>query len=276
MARRIAGAVAGAMLLVCASACSGSGASRPTDTAGTSSATTTVSKAAPLTIVVTDDDGIGAPGIDVLTTALRKMPDVDVHVVAPATNQSGSGDRTTPGGAKYKAGTTASGVEGTAVEGTPADTIGVALDDLGLKPDLVVSGINRGQNLGPLAQVSGTVGAALTAARRKVPAVAASAGFVEDADYANAARIVVDWIDANRAALTTHRTPTDVIVSFNVPQCTAGASHETVKVPLAKTIPKDPSPFTTDCSTSAKGAAPTNDVEALQQGYAAQSAIPVS
>ena len=60
---------------------------------------------------------------------------------------------------------TASGYEARAVEGFPADTIRVAFDELGLTPDLVVSGINEGQNLGPVVDLSGTVGAARAAVR---------------------------------------------------------------------------------------------------------------
>jgi 5'-nucleotidase len=71
--------------------------------------------------------------------------------------------------------TAASGYEATAVGGFPADTIRAALDDLGREPDVVVSGVNSGQNLGQLTEVSGTVGAARVAAARGIPALAVSA-----------------------------------------------------------------------------------------------------
>jgi 5'-nucleotidase len=143
----------------------------------------------PLTILVTNDDGIGAVGIDVLVNTLGEMDEVEVHVVAPAEDQSGTSDTTTPGGAPYADAETASGVQGTAVDGFPADTIAVALDDLGLEPDLVVSGVNVGQNVGPLAYVSGTVGAGRESVRRGIPAIAGSAGITEDTleDYQLAA-----------------------------------------------------------------------------------------
>jgi 5'-nucleotidase len=226
--------------------------------------------------VITNDDGIDAPGIDELARQVRAVPGVEIHVVAPATNQSGTGDRTTPGGAEHHDAATVSGIKGTAVDGTPADTVNVALDDLGLKPDLVVSGINSGQNVGPLAAISGTVGAALTAARRKVPAVAGSAGLTATADYAGAAKLLVAWIIANRAALTARRVPTTAVVSFNVPTCSKGTEHGTVSAPVATAIPKGTNPFSTDCSVAPKTDKPTDDVDALLNGYAVQSKIPIS
>ena len=80
------------------------------------------------------------------------------------------GHRPPPAGRRYADGATASGVEGTAVDGFPADTITVALDELGLEPDLVVSGINQGQNVGPLAVRVGHRRRRLaTAVRRGIP-----------------------------------------------------------------------------------------------------------
>jgi 5'-nucleotidase len=276
MLRRTTGIVATSLLVIGGMACSSSGsdASGPTSARKTSTTvSTSTAKPPALTVVVTDDDGIDAGGIDELAKQIGAIPGVTVHVVAPATNQSGTGDKTTPGGAKYHAGTTASGIKGTAVVGTPADSVGVALDDLGLKPDLVASGINKGQNIGPLAAISGTVGAALTAARRKIPAVAGSAGFGEHPDYASAAKLVVAWIIANRVALAAHRMPTTAIVNFNVPDCTKGTMRPMVQAPLAAAIPKGVSPFTTDCSAEPATTKPANDVEALVNGYAVQSDV---
>ena len=163
----------------------------------------------PLTIVVTNDDGIGAEGIDVLVTALMEMDDVEVHVVAPAGDMTGQSDNTTPGGATFADGSTISGVEGTAVDGFPADTINVALDDLGLEPDLVVSGINKGQNVGPLAYLSGTVGAGREAVRRGIPAIAGSAGLNGGDGYELATELIVEQIDALRDELSEGTADTD-------------------------------------------------------------------
>src|SRR5689334_11101135 len=74
----------------------GASPSRPAVAAAPAATTTTTTT--PLRILVTNDDGVGAPGLAALVDALQALPDVQVTVVAPATNQSGVGDRfsTTP------------------------------------------------------------------------------------------------------------------------------------------------------------------------------------
>ena len=167
-----------------------------------------------------------------LVNSLSEINDVEVTVVAPAENQSGTSDKTTAGGAPYAEGATASGIKGTAVDGFPADTIGVALDELGLEPDLVVSGVNTGQNVGPLAYVSGTVGAGREAVRRGIPAIAGSAGLTEDTldDYQLAADLIVRYIEEHRAEYEDGTATTDAVVNINVPDCTAGSAKAFVEV----------------------------------------------
>jgi 5'-nucleotidase len=240
----------------------------------TEDAPTTTEAAEPLQILVTNDDGIGAVGIDVLVTKLDELPDVEITIVAPAENQSGSSDKTTPGGAPHADGTTASGVQGTAVDGFPADTIGVALDELGLEPDLVVSGVNTGQNLGPLAFESGTVGAGREAVRRGIPAIAGSAGLTEDTveDYELAADLIVEHIEEHRGNLEEGGFRTDAVVNINVPDCTAGAAKELVEVALATEAP-DGIPFASDCSVEVD-TEPADDVLAVAAGHPALSLVP--
>jgi 5'-nucleotidase len=243
------------------------------DPTTTQEATTTTEAIEPLTILVTNDDGIGAPGIDLLVSTLIEMEGVEVEVVAPAENQSGSSDMTTPGGAAFAPGTTAGGVEGTAVDGFPADTIAVALDELELHPDLVVSGVNEGQNTGPLAYVSGTVGAGRAAVRRGLPAIAGSAGLGEGADYATAVELIVEFIEENRGSFADGTASTDGVHSFNVPDCTAGSVRELLEVPLATTVPEGVDLFTSDCSVEV-GEAPIDDVTAVAAGHSALTVIP--
>lgn len=242
----------------------------PTTTAEAPPTTTTVAPE-PLTILVTNDDGIGAPGIDALVNALLELERVEVEVVAPAENQSGSSDKTTDGGAPYVAGATASGVAGTAVDGFPADTIAVAIDELGLVPDLVVSGVNEGQNTGTLAYVSGTLGAARVAVRRGIPAIAGSAGLGEDADYATAVELMVAYIEEHRAELA--EGGATEVVSFNVPDCIAGSVREVLEVPLATVIPEGVNPFESDCSI-VPATTPADDVAAVAAGYVALTLVP--
>ena len=94
--------------------------------------TTTAAVATPLRVLVTNDDGVHAPGIDALVQALRALPQVTIIVVAPAVNQSGTGGKTTKGTLKTAPTTTASGYPATAVRGYPADTIRWAIDDHGV------------------------------------------------------------------------------------------------------------------------------------------------
>ncbi|WP_255150709.1 5'/3'-nucleotidase SurE [Halorarius halobius] len=122
------------------------------------------------TVLVTNDDGIDAPGIRALAAALR--PVADVQVVAPASNQSWAGRDMT-----WHAGPT--GIQehdlGYAVEGTPADAVTVALSVLDVAADAVVAGVNDGMNLSAhILERSGTVGAAFEAAHFGLPAVAVS------------------------------------------------------------------------------------------------------
>lgn len=270
-----------AIVMIVGAACGGSSsttdqtdrARQGASTTAPSSSTPTTAGREPILIVITDDDGIGAPGIDKLARELSKLPAVTIEVVAPATDQSGKGDSTTPGKVAYHDATTASGIAGIAVEGTPADSVHVALEVLKLKPDLVASGINKGQNVGPIAAVSGTVGAALTAARLGVPAIAGSAG-ITDPDYAPAAQLVVEWIVANRARIAAGTASTESVVNINIPGCTSGTIHGLVEVPTAKAIPQGVNPFATDCAAMPADAKPTDDVDALIKGFAAKSLVP--
>jgi 5'-nucleotidase len=163
---------------------------------------------------------------------------------------------------------------GIAVFGLPADAVNVALMELGIVPHLVVSGVNSGQNVGPFAAFSGTVGAARTAARAGYPAVAVSASFNEFADYDAAAALVVAWIEENRDALAEGTAGAERVTSFNVPGCTAGAIRELVRVPLADSVPEGANPFFTDCSVEPESA-PVNDVDAIIKGYAAETQVPL-
>ena len=85
-----------------------------------------------LQILVTNDDGVGAPGINASVTALTALPDTKVTVVAPLTNQSGTGAKVTAGTLTVTNATTASGYPAKAVAGYPADTIIWAIDDHGI------------------------------------------------------------------------------------------------------------------------------------------------
>jgi 5'-nucleotidase len=228
-------------------------------------------KPATLRVLVTNDDGVAAPGIDALVQGLRKLDRVQVIVVAPATNQTGQSDNTTPGPLTTAEATTTGGYPAIAVQGFPADTVNFALDGgIPKKPHLVASGINAGQNLGPVVNVSGTVGAARTAVRRGVPAVAISQGVPEPFDYPAGVREAVRWVKKHRKALTKKdaKPPTDV-ANINVPTCTTGKVRRLVEVPSATT---GDAGAPSDCTSTLED--PADDVIAVQNGYAALSEVP--
>ena len=226
----------------------------------------------PLTILVTNDDGYNAPGINTVVQALRALPRVTVEVVAPATNQSGTGSKTTAGTLATIRVKTLSGYPAIAVKGYPADTIRVALRQLHLHPDLVVSGINFGENLGPVLDLSGTVGAARAAAAQGIPAVAASQGLGNPVAFSVTAEAVTKWITGNRSKLTVSTTPKKTIVNINGPSCgTTGSPRGTVNVAPAATGNPLPTP---DCSSTAID--PADDVTALSEGYIVVDSVPAT
>jgi 5'-nucleotidase len=127
-----------------------------------------------LRILLTNDDGYDSPGIVAMRDALVGAGH-RVTVVAPLENRSGSSSSSTTAGTlelvEQRPGVWS-------VSGTPADAVRVGLDVVwvGPGPDLIVSGANFGQNIGPSTLQSGTVGAALTAMGRGYPAIAISVG----------------------------------------------------------------------------------------------------
>lgn len=126
-----------------------------------------------LDILLTNDDGYQAPGIEALRAALSAAGH-RVTMVAPRENQSGASWRISTGPLKY----TEESPGVWAVDGSPADAVAVGLRVIQAEdpPDLVVSGANLGHNVGATANVSGTIGAALMAEYLGVPAIAVSVG----------------------------------------------------------------------------------------------------
>lgn len=126
-------------------------------------------------ILLTNDDGINAPGLTVLEAIAAEVagPDGEVWVVAPAFEQSGVGHCIS-----YTHPTMVAklGERRYAAEGSPADCVLAGLHDVmkGAPPDLVLSGVNRGNNSAENTVYSGTIGGAMEAALQGVPAIALS------------------------------------------------------------------------------------------------------
>lgn len=150
---------------------------------------TSAEEPSPYRILVTNDDGIGAPGLAALAESLRPLG--EVIVIAPAENQSGIGHALTLRGPITLRRRQVGGQEATAVAATPASVVRVALGHLlaDTPPNLVVSGVNRGLNWGRNAYISGTVGAAREAALMGLPAIASSLAIEGHPEYTHAAAL---------------------------------------------------------------------------------------
>src|ERR671918_1339030 len=127
-------------------------------------------------VLLTNDDGIGAEGLHALRRELSALEGVELRVIAPDSNRSATARSITtrsPLGVEeigFDDGTT-----GFATDGTPVDCVRFAdLGLLGERPDLIVSGINHGSNLGDDVTYSGTVAAAFEGIVLGLPAIAAS------------------------------------------------------------------------------------------------------
>jgi 5'-nucleotidase len=161
-------------------------------------------------ILLTNDDGIQSQGLLAMMTALADL--AKVTVVAPDREMSATSHCITlnqplryhplaPGRV--------------AVQGTPADCVILAsLQILKEQPDLVVSGINRGLNVGDDISYSGTVAAAFEAALQGIPAIAVSTYAREKPDFAAAARVAARIA----ARVLDDALPPDVILNVNYPE----------------------------------------------------------
>jgi 5'-nucleotidase len=151
------------------------------------------------TIMLTNDDGYDAAGLQALVKALAGLG--ELYVAAPSQNQSGAGHSITIADPIYVLERRQPEiVAGWAIDGRPATCARLALDSLlPRRPDLVVSGINRGENLGSAVYLSGTLGAAREAAFSAIPAIAVSMGGNDPADFARTARYVRQLVEDLRA-----------------------------------------------------------------------------
>lgn len=126
-------------------------------------------------ILITNDDGINAPGLEVLTEIATAIagPTGEVWTVAPAFEQSGVGHCISYTHPMMIA---KLGPRRFAAEGSPADCVLAAIYDVlqGARPDLVLSGVNRGNNAAENVLYSGTIGGAMEAALQGIPAIALS------------------------------------------------------------------------------------------------------
>ncbi len=230
-------------------------------------------------ILLTNDDGIYAPGLRALRTELQKLG--TVVVVAPASEQSAVGHSVTLKNPLIVQEILDENRDklGWAVEGRPADCVKLAIRELlAAPPDLVVSGLNAGGNAGINVLYSGTVAAAIEGAFFHCTSIACSLVFTEGKGApppnfprgAARARQVIEQI-------LTHRPATGALFNVNVPDLEPGALRG------IRTVPQDFSSFEEayDRRTDPRGRVyfwphpeyscpdphPDSDVTALQEGY---------
>jgi 5'-nucleotidase len=178
-------------------------------------------------ILLTNDDGITAPGLVALYRELSSMG--EVHVVAPESVQSAAGHGITLNAPLLTSRVTVpDGFTGVAVDGRPADCVKLAVAHLVPRPpDLVVSGINSGANVGINVVYSGTVAAAIEAAFLGLPAIAVSLHLDREGnDYAQAARLarwtIEQIVGAGLAA--------GEVATVNLPALKSGQTPAGVKI----------------------------------------------
>src|SRR4051794_16751282 len=172
----------------------------------------------PYRILVTNDDGIRAPGIVALAEALEPLG--EITVVAPSENQTGKGHSIiTSDPILVDEVTFAGAVRAYSVVGPPATCVKVGVRALmSGRPDLVVAGINHGFNVGMVTYVSGTVGAAREAALMGIPAIASSLP-AEEPNYAPGALLVRQLAQV----VQKNGLPPGVLLNLNIP---AGAGFD--------------------------------------------------
>lgn len=174
-------------------------------------------------VLVTNDDGVDSPGIAALARAVADLGH-DVVVAAPAEQSSGTSasiiSEGAPGTTPVRPATVPglSGLATHAVSASPAHIVLAAvrgwLDPL---PDLVLSGINHGPNLGTDVFCSGTVAAAMEGTLERRPAMAVSSACFKWRDFEGAAQIAVD---AAESALR-EGWPENLLLNLNLPPCKA-------------------------------------------------------
>jgi 5'-nucleotidase len=180
---------------------------------------------APFHVMVVNDDGIDSPGLAAIAAVLANDPSYRVTVVAPAEQQSGVGHALViRREIAIRPHNAVGGAPAWSVDATPASVTAIGLTvvlehDL---PALVVSGINKGENVGRAAWYSGTIGAAREAVLRGIPAVALSLELDwsdPKPDWQTAARLAKPLIDAVRRG----GLPDDVLLNVNFPRDTTNA-----------------------------------------------------
>lgn len=228
-------------------------------------------------ILVSNDDGYLAPGLACLAKALAAF--ADVEVVAPDRDRSGASNSLTldrPLRARR-------GENGfLCVDGTPTDCVHLAITGLmEQQPDMVVSGINWGANLGDDVLYSGTVAAAVEGRFLGAPAIAVSLAGRSGGNFETAAAIVVRLVHK----LVREPLPADTILNVNVPDVPMAAiagieaarlGHRHKAEPVIRAADPHGNPiYWVGAAGAEADAGPGTDFDAIRRGYVAVTPLQV-
>lgn len=230
-------------------------------------------------ILISNDDGFQAPGIVALHDALKDI--AEVEVIAPEHNNSAKSNALTLSAPLYihKA---HNGFR--YVTGTPADCVHIALKGvLGYRPDLVVSGINNGANMGDDTIYSGTVGAAMEAYLFGIPAIAFSQiekGWAHVDAAAQVARRLVQQIERERMTegpawllnVNVPNRPLDALKPIKV--CRLGRRHAAEKV-IVQDNPRGDTMYWIAGAGGAKDSGDGTDFHATSEGHIALTPLQI-
>lgn len=228
-------------------------------------------------VLLSNDDGCQAPGLQVLRAALATQ--AQVTVVAPDRNRSGASHSLTLD-VPLQAREVAPGIY--CVDGTPTDCVHLAITGLlENEPDIVISGINEGPNLGDDVLYSGTVAAAMEGRSLGFPAIAVSMGSHAPAHYATAGAVVLQLLERLRC----HPLDSRIILNLNVPDVPlnqlAGLQvtrlgHRHKAEPVVKSInPRGKIIYWVGPAGPEEDAGPGTDFYALREGCASLTPLHV-
>ena len=142
---------------------------------------------------------------------------------------------------------------------------------MGLAPDLVISGINEGQNMGPIIPLSGTVGAAKWASRGWVPSIATSQGGGAPADFGAGAEATLEVLEQFR--LGEIMNDVSLVTNINIPTCAAGAIRGTVDTVVASSL-AGRNYLLQDCTSTLPVENVIDDIDAFNNGFVGITRVP--
>ena len=231
-------------------------------------------------ILITNDDGINAPGIMHLFQALKDH--ADIVIAAPLIEKSGAGLSTTlTKPLEIHTIPWENNILAYRINGTPADCVRLATSVLlDRKPDIIVSGINKGSNAGRTVLYSGTVGAVIEGVHKKIPGVAFSCTDLKDPDFSKTKKYIFPIIKyllnspLDEGCFLNVNFPSDKKFDTfkGIKLATQGQSYSREN-PSKRTHPEGHYYYWMGCQWHSEQEKDTSDVHYLDNGYVA--AVPI-